>query len=389
MSAANNTGPGVGDPDRGPQARDHLGPRAAAARSTDAGTARLDTTHALYFCRTPLQSLIAQEIIRGRTGRSTVIYHPTGSSAKHRYYYDRLEATTKVFVPWKPLPLSDTLTDILAWPQIPRQVRAERFSELFISSIGSIPFSMLVARNPQATVNTFDDGSFNINPEVFPHWIRQEPPMRKLSKMLLIGVDNADLIRRGTRHFTIFKREHVVGIPYPIEELRLLSLHHAGQRAGERAERKKVRVLLGTVLPPQTRRDTYEALTVSPRFDLFLPHPAENRPAVSKPWLARACPGMDFDARIAEDVVLELARTGLQPVVYGFNSTALLTLANLVHSVSLQWHGMPIRLPLGLLQAMRVRPLGLREPGASLTASIAPQVAAAADAYATSEIDKC
>lgn len=321
---------------------------------------RFQNPHALFFCRTPLQSLIAQEIIRAQKIGATVIYHPTGISGKHRYYFDKMKAATKVFVPWKPLRGSDTLTDILAWRDIPKQIRAQKFSELYISSIGSIPFSMFAARNPEADVRTFDDGTFNVNPEVFPRWISHEPTLRKLSKALLMGVDNAALMRRATRHYTIFDREHVVGIPYEIEELRLLQPLHGAQRRNYAGASTQVRVLLGTVLPPRTKRDLYEALIESPRFDLFIPHPAENRPPVCKPWLMGICRDLDFDAMIAEDVVLELSRAGLQPVIYGFNSTALLTLGSRFHSISIQIAGLQVRLPLHLLEAMGVRTLRLR-----------------------------
>lgn len=312
---------------------------------------------ALYFCRTPLQSLIVQELIRHKKEAATVIYFPTSASVKHKFYFDRLAGAEKFFLPWQPLGFSDTLTDALAWWRIPRPIRRRHYTELYISSIGSIPFGMLVARNPAAGVNTFDDGTFNINPEVFPHWIEHEPNTRKWVKCLLNSVNNRQLIGRGKRHFTIFKAADVLGIPYLLEELKLIEAARIPPALGHAMPPKKVRVLLGTRFIQPDHRQFCEDLIDSSRFDVFLPHPAENATAFVKPWVRAAAPSLDVENMIAEDAVLALLRSGMTPTVYGFNSTALLTLARLVRTCSLKLPGHSAALPDDLLRKMGVRPL--------------------------------
>lgn len=312
--------------------------------------------HGLYFCRTPLQSLIIQEIIRRQAGYSTVIYHPTGSSAKHHFYFNRLICTRKVFVPWRYFEFSDTLSDIVAWWDIPIQIREQRYSDLFIASIGSIAFSMLIVRNQGASVNTFDDGTFNISPNVFLQNIWQEPPLRKWIKVFLKGVTNLNLIRQGKRHYTIFRSKDVVGIPYEINEI-ILSERGCEVNAPGTWRGRKVRVLLGTVFRLANQRNFYECLVTSERFDVFLPHPAENRVAIVKPWVQESCASLDLQNMIAEDAVLELLRVGLNPKIYAFNSTALFTLARFVDTVNLQVIGLHVELSPELLQEMGVRTL--------------------------------
>ena len=314
----------------------------------------------LFFCRTPLQSLIAQEIIDRHPGWSTVVYYPTSSSSKHQYYFEKLRCTEKVFAPLQQLRLSDTLTEIRAWWAVPRSIRQQAYAELFVSSIGAIPFSMFVVRNPRARLNTFDDGTFNVNPEVFPRWISHEPFARKLAKRILRGVDNVELISRGARHYTIFDSQRVVGIPYRIHEIDLLN--HGQWEVDGPATRRRVRVMLGTLLPRSTDRSIYEGLTASPGFDAYLPHPAEHRPARIKDWVRDACPHADPEKMIAEDFVIEMAKSGLRPIVYGFNSTALLTLARVTRTVSIQIAGLHVQLPSELLKKARVRSWNFRSP---------------------------
>ncbi len=273
--------------------------------------------------------------MREISGEVNLIYYPTSFGVKHEYYFSRFKCQNKVFIPWRPHRLSDTLTDILAWWKIPKEIRGCSYSEIFIASIGSIPFSMLVRKNPNAQLNTFDDGAFNIVPDMFLRWVDREPIIRRLAKFFLNGVSNIELIDKGARHYTIFNRSDIVGIPYEICELSLFRKDIKRHRISENKNRK-VRVLLGTISPLSIQQDLYCFMRNTEKFDLILPHPAENRSPIIKDWVKRSCAAINIEKLIAEDAIFELARAGLKPIVYGFNSTALLTLSGFAHVVNLE-----------------------------------------------------
>lgn len=286
----------------------------------------------LFFCRTPLQALIVNRLLERIPGAAVVVYYPTTSSGKHRYYFEKISTGEKHFVTWKPPRISDTLTDVVAWFRIPRSVRHRSYESLFIASIGSIPFALFVRANPEGKVYTFDDGAFNLSETTFRDRIYEEPPIRRLIKSLLRVCDNPGLIGEALRHYTIFPKDFVVGIRSPIEEVDLFK--DEIDKMGP-ASLCKIRILLGSWFADSNLQSRHDLIVKSGKFDLFLPHPADMRPPVVASWIREAGVGFDPVKMIAEDAVAALVMAGYRPVVYGFNSTALISLACFVRTVSI------------------------------------------------------
>lgn len=287
--------------------------------------------HSLYFCRTPLQSLIVQELIGRDLHRPTVLYHAISDSPRHRYYFEKIDASEKHFVNHWQLSHSDTASDLLAWYRIPRALRLQQYNSLYVASIGSIPFSFFARRNAQAALYTFDDGAFNLAPEIFRDWIECEPQMRRRVKALFGGSDNTTLVQRSATHFSIFPASLAVMSGSRIEEVQLFT---AGARLNRNSPRR-VRIILGTVYPDPAVQQRHDQIVASDRFDLFLPHPIDPR----RPKIGRGLAHLntsDVAKMIAEDVVRGLVGDGYSPVVYGFDSTALLNLSGTVQTVSIQ-----------------------------------------------------
>jgi hypothetical protein len=286
----------------------------------------------LFFCRTPLQALIVNHLLETVQGEAVVIYHPTSANQKHLYYFHKIATSSKHFIPWRPLRASDTLTDLAAWWKIPIHVRRTKYARLFLASIGSVPFSLFARANPDAKIHTFDDGTFNLNEKTFLNWIDAEPIARRLLKRMLRCPNNVDIVERAVRHHTIFPKRYVVGIRSPIEEIMLFENFDC-RRGMSRAP--KVRVLLGTRFGEIDLQDRHDRIVESGRFDVVLPHLVDVRLPIIGTWLLEAGLGVDPAKAIAEDVVAALVTAGFRPVVYGFNSTALLNLARLVPTVSI------------------------------------------------------
>ena len=288
---------------------------------------------ALYFCRTPLQLLIAQKLISQNSSQSTLLYHPTSLAGVHKVYFDKIIATRKVFIPWSLVSISYTLRESMAILYIPRYIRKIEYKDIYIASIGSIPFCVIAANNPKASIHTFDDGTFNLNNEVFQSWIDNESWPRRMVKFILRGKSNKELIKIASCHYTIFDPNDIVGIDYQIKRVNCFPDY--GDQLIDR-NNKRIRVLLGTIIRDDEQRLTYESILDTQLFDVFLPHPRENREIWMKPWVREFCEGFGLESLIAEDAVFHLRNKGLVPKVYGFGSTALLTLSRFVETINIE-----------------------------------------------------
>lgn len=279
----------------------------------------------LIFCRTPLQSLIAQEIANKRNCYVTLIYHPVSGGPKHRYYFDNFSAHQKIWIPYRPQN-SDTLSDALVWWRIPPKARNKKYDALFIASVGSIAFSIFARKNSTASIYTFDDGTFNLSPEKFWRWIIHEPLLRRLVKYLLRGISNHNLIERSRAHFTIFPKKHVVHG----SDVREVSLARTPNLINSLHSAPNVRVLLGSWFQDSAQSAFYKRIVESRNYDLFIPHPG----TVESPYISERLRCVLSDDQlsqlIAEDVVLLLVNEGLTPEVFGFDSTALFNLSSYV-----------------------------------------------------------
>ena len=146
------------------------------------------------------------------------------------------------------------------------------------------------------------------------------------------GLSNPEIVTRASCHHTIFPAKYVVSASSRIEELDLFA-HYAGLQLD--AQRPKIRVLLGSWFIDATLQSQHDALISSGKFHLFLPHPADSRSAVLSKEIKTNTKSIDFERMIAEDIIRMLAVSGYSPVVYGFNSTALINLARFVPVVSI------------------------------------------------------
>lgn len=304
----------------------------------------------LIFCRTPLQSLIAQEISHIQNCVVTLIYHPTSDGNKHRYYFDNFKAYKKIWIPYRSQ-CSDTLSDALAWWRIPTEVRNTTYDSLFIASVGSIPFSIFARKNAQANIYTYDDGLFNLSSEKFWRWINHEPLARRLVKYALRGISNSNLIQKSKVHFTIFPKKYVMRG----SDVREIFLAHTPNMSKSSIPEPNVRVLLGSWFEDSAQRAIYIGIVKSRNYDLFIPHPG----TAEDPYIIERLKDVISDDQlrllIAEDLVLLLVNEGLMPEVYGFDSTALFNLSRYVSVKNIEIRKDNRLVPVGVMEALGIQ----------------------------------
>jgi hypothetical protein len=91
-----------------------------------------------------------------------------------------------------------------------------------------------------------------------------------------------------------------------------------------------------------------------------LPHPSENRQAVANEKIRKILSSDQIALMIAEDVVANLTSLGHQVIVFGFGSTALLTLAKFARVVNLIFKDQPDIISSGFRTAARIRQIRCR-----------------------------
>ncbi len=286
----------------------------------------------LIYCRTPLQSLIAGEIQNIDPACDTVVYRPISDSPKHRQYFERMKADTKLFLEWRPDGISHLLTELASSVRIPRQIREADYDTLLISSVDTLK---LLCLRPERfkTLETFDDGAFNLLESAASALI-DEPWHYELFKRAFGLPMNRQFLKDSSRHFTIFEEGLLPTFRRNSTYIPLFDEQDAAEPM-----RGQLTVLLGTYTngfdgATSSGIDGYSRVRASARFDIFLPHPAEDAlPNIRVDALASDAAFMTLvETAIAEEIILYLRRKGYSVQVYGLSSTALITMSACVES---------------------------------------------------------
>lgn len=283
----------------------------------------------LICCRTPLQALIASRIPEDFPARDFILYYPTSDSPKHRAYFDRLTAESKVFCDWKGDRPSFLLSELFAlwrsrlWLRSLPGIRYQ-----LVSSFESLLFS--AAQGMLATeVQTFDDGFMNLSAHELIPRIESEAKSHKLMKSLFGGKANREMVADSATHYTIFSPADLAYpyrgcTPVPLLPKSLANLPSKGT----------VAVLVGTTIEISSRPVTPEILAAYDRvlrcldYQVFLAHPGDQQRSRVSPALAEQGEILKLtETVIAEEVILRLAELGYRLKVYAFGSTTLLNVA--------------------------------------------------------------
>ena len=299
----------------------------------------------LYFCRTPLQALIINRILATNSENCHVIYRPNNNSRKHKYYFKKINTSRKTYINHQPVKFSHGLSNLLEWFLIPRKIRKARYTHLYISSIGDSVFSFFAARNPLASINLFDDGVFNLNPEYFNDWIKNTRWTDSLLRLIMKGEPSLKTRHRIAHHYTIYPKQFSF-LDCKVTEIKDLFQNKDGVPVSRSYMPKtKIRILLGSAYLPTenaletmmvaSRNMSHDSIVDSNKFDVFIPHPANKNQSYKYPdSLKEIFDKFPIELMIAEDLVSGIANAGFKIIVYGFCSSALINTASNFQTIS-------------------------------------------------------
>ena len=84
----------------------------------------------------------------------------------------------------------------------------------------------------------------------------------------------------------------------------------------------------------KTQNTLHDRIITSGKFDIYIPHPMHPSKQIYPKSFKEILTKNPFDLMIAEDIILTICEEGYQLIIYGFNSSALVNLANNFRTVA-------------------------------------------------------
>lgn len=283
----------------------------------------------LIICITPLQVLIAKQIIKQHSAPFIGLYLPYGahskSEPKHRYYFEQLEQVCEksAFIELKNKTwgerfatlnhIKTTLNRLDIWQK--------PIENVYLASIDVLFLQYVISKVKFQQLYTFDDGTANI----FPNSSYFQPLPKSLPLQLFkhaVGITYPSIpsiLAISKKHFTIFPQEkNIIDATHPV-----YLFDKVDHQPDENLPVK--RLLLGQALDnfigDKAYADIVETMVKAFHLDAFCPHPRENLD------FSHLLPVIDSD-KIIEDYLSEALQQNPHQrfEIYTFISTAVFSL---------------------------------------------------------------
>lgn len=283
----------------------------------------------LILCITPLQVLIAKQIIQQNTGQNKQpfigLYLPYGDNSKHRYYFEQLQQVCKksAFIELKNKTWGERFTTLNTLKTTLKHlgIWQQPIENVYLASVDVLFLQFLISKVNFQHLYTFDDGTANI----FPNSTYYQPLPKSISQKLFkkaVGITYPDIPRIlavSKRHYTIFPHEKNI-----IEDVEPIYLFD--NIKGNPPDNSPVRrLLLGQALDNFIGETVYQEIVANMarefNIDAFCPHPRENLD------FSKTLPVVHSD-KIIEDYLLDelQANPNTRFEIYTFISTAVFSL---------------------------------------------------------------
>ncbi|WP_324034710.1 glycosyltransferase family 52 [Aeromonas caviae] len=293
----------------------------------------------LFICTSPLQSLIASNIINAeKVAQYDVLYYVDNINSVHLNYLNNVSVAARDVVVMHDLMLKFPLNVIYLW----RKFRGRDYNRIYISSIEATHFHYLLSIIKFNELITFDDGTANIVKSSLYYKDRNPGLVKAVFKMIGSRYSLERMKSDSSRHYTIYENQsNIVENPIYIPlvshcvNLECSDFHSVDY------------VILGTVYNAVVKDESsvyflkvklkkyIDRLIFDKRKVIYIPHPKDC--SVELDCFHQSPFFSIFDCNlIAEDFILAAART-TSVVVCGFGSSTQFNLmsANNVSNVFL------------------------------------------------------
>lgn len=235
-------------------------------------------SNSLIICLTPLQVLIAKEIIRINSNQIfDFILITNNKNDKYKYYYDVLkEICIKSY--FYSFSWSSSFLNFLNFLNFKKSIGLEfefkKYSSIYVASIDSRHIQYIIGQSKKdINVYTFDDGLANIVKDSI--YIKDKINFLKKIIFFIIGIklDLVDIKKRSKLHYTIYSLNNNVS-----KKTKKIDLLNMNFLSGEECK-KKVRIFIGQPYSELLGKDfdeIYKILDIL-KVDFYFPHPREKQ----------------------------------------------------------------------------------------------------------------
>jgi len=295
-------------------------------------------SNTLFYCKTPLQALIINNLLKESEAKGVVIYIPNNQNHIHEIYFNKITTSNKIFIPYDPFSFSDSLTKLRYWFRIPRSIRKQSYQHIYFASIGSIVLSFFAGRSSSANFYLFDDGSFNLHKKIFFQWVHSNRLIPRIIEFCFKGEKPSKTLKKVSIYYTIFPISWSFWTQCPIKKIDLSLVEEVNSEPSNTGSylnqsNRKVRIFLGSHFKNSessihaSRARSYNYIVNNSRYDVFIPHPGnQQKPHFFREDLQSIFKDESYSKMIAEEIILQIIKQGYKVILYGFNSTVLFNL---------------------------------------------------------------
>lgn len=278
----------------------------------------------LYICHTPLQVVIAKNIIKSKmysTIKPDFVLIPLADTARFRYYFQLMSELCD-----ESIYLNEIRTKRFPFyaHYIARRFRNKEYKCVYLANIDSAQIQLILSFIKFDEINTFDDGTANIskNGNYYndkPSWTER---LRRIARKIIGNRFSSEKIKKlSSKHYTIYPGfKNIIDNVVPIDLFSDMTMQNVSVR-----NKRKCVVLLGTIYNQVLKNSKDKELLLSLIQKLinnleadniyYLPHPIDEADyfiGVTK-----------FKShKIAEEIILELMQQYEKIDLIGFaNST--------------------------------------------------------------------
>ena len=285
----------------------------------------------LIICITPLQVLIAEQIIRKTQGGFIGLYLPYGDNPKHQYYYQKLKSLCQKsdYIELKNKTWGERFATLTTLTTTLKNlgIYQQPIENTYLASLDVLFLQFIISKVKFNHLYTFDDGTANI----FPNSTYFNPLPKSTAQKLfkkVVGISYPDIpsiLAVSKKHYTIFANEKNI-----IDNLEAIQLFDTIATTHQPIRQTK-KILLGQGLDNFIGENAYQALVkqMIQRFGItnFVPHPRE------KLDFSDLLTVIHSDKIIEDYLVDEIAQhPSTHYEIYTFMSTAVFSLKDFPHT---------------------------------------------------------
>ena len=300
-------------------------------------TSRISNAPDLFLCTTPLQMVIAQKIIEDPSydgKKPDFLLSVLSDTERYRHYFQVLSESCnhslKLSKPKFPFHLC----------HIAKHFAFKRYRRIYLASIDSSFFQILVSHVRFFEIRTFDDGTANITKSSMYY---QDPDtlIEKAKRVVFWIAGNRysrkRFIDETLIHYTIYPA--LSNITQKISAIEL-----TGESIDKFDTQDSITIILGTCYRQVVKKPAFDNALINELENYanrnlssnsyYIPHPRDERNCLTK------IPRIN-DARISEDVIAQFLTSGKKVTLIGFSSSvqfSFLTNKNVTNVILLSNH---------------------------------------------------